>query len=451
MQLFETILKVPSVQNEAGLLEPLATAVNGQLGPAQTAIRIAVTEMTRTSWNVEVGVLDGTERLGLPSNEFFRLRKRKLSNTDEFNAVLLIPTGVGAELGGHSGDGGALAVAMASLCDNLITHPNVVNASDINELPRNGLYVEGSLICRLLMGTVGLEKVRSNRVLVVLEDHSDRTIVEHSINAVSAARAAMGIDCPAVLKNASLKMSSQYSASGRAVGRVHGLDGLVAQIRAYDGQFDAVALSSRINVPEHYHHDYYLGNMVNPWGGVEAMLTHTLSTLLDVPSAHSPMMESQEIMNLTLGVVDPRMAAEVVSVTYLHSILKGLHRSPRVVTDKEIFTHRSVISAEDISCLVIPDKCVGLPTIAALEQGIPVIAVRENDTVMKNDLSMLGFSERGLFVVDSYVEALGLMSALKAGVAVESIRRPIKRTKVVPELKEEFASEFGNVIRMRVR
>ena len=145
------------------------------------------------------------------------------------------------------------------------------------------------------------------------------------------------------------------------------------------------------------------------------------------------------------------MAAEVVSVTYLHSILKGLHRSPRVVTDEDIFAHRSVIAAEDISCLVIPDKCVGLPTIAALEQGIPVIAVRENHTVMKNDLSLLGFSSRGLFVVDSYVEALGLMSALKAGVAVESIRRPLPHTRVVPELTEEFASEFGNVIRIRAR
>ena len=451
MQLFETTLKVPSEYSEQGLLKPLETAVDKQLGPTQTAIRVVVTEMTRTGWNLEVGVLDGVNTPGLSSTGLFRLRKRKVSNTDEFNAVLLIPTGVGAELGGHSGDGGALAVTMASLCDNLITHPNVVNASDINELPRNGLYVEGSLICRLLMGTVGLEKVRSNRVLVVLEDHGDRTIVEHSINAVSAARAAMGVDCTAVLKTGSLQMSSQYSASGRAVGRVHGLDGLVAQIREYEGQFDAVALSSRIKVPEHYHHDYYLGNMVNPWGGVEAMLTHTLSTLLDVPSAHSPMMESQEIMNLTLGVVDPRMAAEVVSVTYLHSILKGLHRSPRVVTDEDIFAHRSVIAAEDISCLVIPDRCVGLPTIAALEQGIPVIAVRENHTVMKNDLSLLGFSARGLFVVDSYVEALGLMSALKAGVAVESIRRPLKHTRVVPELKEEFASEFGKVIRMRAR
>ena len=138
-----------------GYSNHLRRGVDKQLASTQTAIRVVVTEMTRTGWNLEVGVLAGANKPGLSSTGLFRLRKRKVSNTDEFNAVLLIPTGVGAELGGHSGDGGALAVAMASLCDNLITHPNVVNASDINELPPNGLYVEGSLICRLLMGTVG--------------------------------------------------------------------------------------------------------------------------------------------------------------------------------------------------------------------------------------------------------------------------------------------------------
>ncbi|MGP8244248.1 MAG: DUF3326 domain-containing protein, partial [Bryobacteraceae bacterium] len=37
------------------------------------------------------------------------------------------------------------------------------------------------------------------------------------------------------------------------------------------------------------------GKMVNPWGGVEAMLTHAISLLCDVPSAHLPMLETQEI------------------------------------------------------------------------------------------------------------------------------------------------------------
>ena len=59
------------------------------------------------------------------------------------------------------------------MCDHLVLHPNVVNASDINEQADNCLYAEGSLICRLMMGTIGLAKVRQNRVLLVTEDRPD--------------------------------------------------------------------------------------------------------------------------------------------------------------------------------------------------------------------------------------------------------------------------------------
>ncbi|MFC2002561.1 DUF3326 domain-containing protein [Chloroflexota bacterium] len=45
-------------------------------------------------------------------------------------------------------------------------------------------------------------------------------------------------------------------------------------------------------------------------------------------------------------------------------------------------SHSGLLTVVDISCLVIPDGCVGLPTLAALEQGIPVIAVRENKNRM---------------------------------------------------------------------
>ena len=74
--------------------------------------------------------------------------------------------------------------------------------------------------------------------------------------------------------------------------------------------------------------------MVNPWGGVEAMLTHAISSLFEIPSARSPMHESREIANMDPGVVDSRMAAEAVSTTFLQCTLKGLQRSPRIVTDR---------------------------------------------------------------------------------------------------------------------
>ncbi len=117
-----------------------------------------------------------------------------------------------------------------------------------------------------------------------------------------------------------------------------------------------------------------------------------------------------------------------------------------------LFSNPNVISASDISCLVIPDGCVGLPTLAALEQGIPVIAVRENKNLMKNSLEDLPFEKGKLFIVDNYLEAIGVMTALRTGLSLESVKRPIANTRVVPELKEEESVEnYKNVIKLRAR
>lgn len=61
-----------------------------------------------------------------------------------------------------------------------------------------------------------------------------------------------------------------------------------------------------------------------------------------------------------MGVVDPRMTAEAISTSFLHCVLKGLHKSPRIVTDRETINNPGILSAKDISCVVIPEGCLGL-------------------------------------------------------------------------------------------
>ena len=102
-----------------------------------------------------------------------------------------------------------------------------------------------------------------------------------------------------------------------------------------------------------------------------------------------PCWSRRRCWDLDVGVVDPRMAAEAVSMTFFQSVLKGLQRSPRIVTGHDGMREPGVITARDISCLVLPEGCLGLPTLAALEQGIPVIEVEENANRMRNDLSAL--------------------------------------------------------------
>ena len=53
------------------------------------------------------------------------------------------------------------------------------------------------------------------------------------------------------------------------------------------------------------------------------MLTHSISLKYGVPAAHAPMFESREIAEMDVGVVDSRMAAEVISLTFFQSVLRG--------------------------------------------------------------------------------------------------------------------------------
>ena len=433
MQLFEKTIQVPKPTEQTNLIEFLASTITEFLGPDESPVRFAVTKHDHESLTCELGVLKHSRDYGrVVDGRLFDFRQRAGDSSDQFNAVLLVPTGIDAEIGGDAGDAAPVARLLATACDTLITHPNVVNASDINELPESALYVEGSVISRLMMGTVGLVKPRSNRVLVLLDRCHDAFIHEAAINSVSAARASLGMECPkVVLLESPASMHALYSDSGRAVGTVHNLERVCDVIADELDYFDAFAISSVIRVPDRIHRDYFLEDMINPWGGVEAMLTHAISFMFDRPSAHSPMVESRDILNLDVGVVDPRKAAEAVSTTYLHCILKGLHRSPRIVAAPDLDGRSSTLTVSDVSCLVIPDGCVGIPTLAALYQGVPVVAVRENRNIMQNDLSDLPFREGQLHIVDNYLEAVGVMNALRAGVAPAAVRRPFCATTVV--------------------
>lgn len=450
MLLYEKEIVIPRIKNHDELLEYISGKVLEELAPNEMPVRFVITRTDNEGYHCELGILSLQDDFPItPKRSVFDFVSRNYDNVEQFNAVLLIPTGIGAEIGGHSGDGGPVARLLAATCDTLITHPNVVNAADINEIPENALYVEGSVISRLLMGTVGLQKVRSNRVMLVMDRHDDDEFFnEATINSASAARATFGLDCPLVVKmNNKVLMRSLYSSSGRAVGRIEYLEHLCEILKKHRSQYDAIALSSLIEVPDYIHEDYFREDMediINPWGGVEAMLTHAISILFDIPSAHSPMMTSREVLEMDVGVVDPRKSADAISTTYLHCILKGLHKSPRIINNPVVNGHPGLLTVADISCLVIPDGCVGLPTLAALEQGIPVIAVKENKNRMQNKLEELPFAPGKLFVVDNYLEAVGVMNALKAGVALESVRRPLADTTVY---ETEMGQELNFVVK----
>ena len=66
---------------------------------------------------------------------------------------------------------------------------------------------------------------------------------------------------------------------------------------------------------------------------------------------------------------------------------------------------------------------------ACIEAGIPIIAVRENKTILNDPMP------DSFIIVDNYLEAVGVIKAMEIGVTRESVTRPLKKTKIYKENK----------------
>lgn len=329
------------------------------------------------------------------------------------NVAFIIPTGIGCAIGGHAGDATPAAKLIAQTCDKLILHPNVVNASDINEMPHNSLYVEGSILDRFLEGKIKLQEINSNKILVAI---SPKVQIE-TINAINAARATIGLNIEIVVLDTPLIMKGWIDENGLAGGEANGVKELIQQVSVL-GQFDALAIASPINVSPELALKYFRDpSIINPWGWIEAKVSREIADALNKPVAHAPI-ESVETKNnpelfhiLYNEIIDSRQAAEAISNCYIHCILKGLHKAPRVNGD----ICGEGIHRTSLICLISPSGIIGRPHEACFNAGIPIIAVEENATGMNQ-------RDNRIIYVDNYLEAAGVINCIRAGIEPISVR-----------------------------
>ena len=276
------------------------------------------------------------------------------------------------------------------------------------------LYIEGSILDRFLLGQIFLEEVNHNRILLAV----NKPVRNETINAVNAARSTIGADIRIIELEISLQMEGKII-NNRATGEVRGWEPLVNQVDEYD--FDALAIASPIEVDREIRFNYFKNGGVNPWGGIEAITSRLIADKLDKPTAHSPVHiygQDIEYDNLHENLVsDPRIAAEMVSICYLHCVLKGLHRAPRI-------NYKKGLSIDEIDFLISP-MCFGEPHLACLDAKIPIIFIKENKTAINFTLP------DNAIVVENYWEAAGIIACAKAGITKESVRRPLVPTGII--------------------
>jgi hypothetical protein len=359
----------------------------------------------------------------------FNFNPRKNVNNSKFNAIMIVPTGIGANVGGDSGDANAAAKLIASTVDTLITHPNVVNAADMNEMTENTLYVEGSILNRFITGQIGLSPTRGNRILLISDKSEHDYISNYTINTASAARVVLGADIDVVQIEKPPKYYFYYNENNMAVGKVNNLENLIEIVEKYKNDYDSIVLHTLMEGDsDELFDNYFNDNLnVNPWGGIESMLTHSISNLSNVSIAHAPMFYESQLL-YKYGIVNPKKCAETLSKTELFCVIKGLFNSPKIVNYS---IEQGILTNQDVHVLITPERAIGIPLLAALEQNITVISVKDNNNVMKNNLKDLPWRQNQLIEVNNYLEAAGVLIALKNKISPNTVLRPIKKTTIL--------------------
>jgi len=343
------------------------------------------------------------------------------------NAVLnIIPTGIGCSIGGFAGDAAPAANLLAETTDYLITNPNTVNASNfVNLQNRNILYTDGYSIDRFCSGATDLFIPRANRIGLIVEKTDERS-VNTIFNIVNTVRAVHGVNITdVVVTEEKIGGRCQENGSKGFVGTVDNPSVLLSACeKLVKRGVNAIAVTTNISdLPLHDYAKHFDGQYPNPIGGVEAIISYLITNHFNLPSAHAPLLNIKQL-DLRHPVVDARSAGEFASESGLACILVGLKNAPQLTQSADT-NIADVININNLSAVVTPASCLGgIPAIFARERNIPLVAVKENKTILNIDHEVMQMDN--LIEVENYLEAAGVLLAMRSGIALESIRRPLK-------------------------
>jgi hypothetical protein len=338
--------------------------------------------------------------------------------------VSIVPTGIGCDVGGYAGDAGPATQLLAKTVDHLLVNPNAVNASDFAALPDNLLYTEGAVLDLFCQGRVDLGIPAGNKIGLVV-DRREAWAVRHAVNVAGAVHAVHGVDIvDVVVTERPLGTRCVRLPSGAYSGVVDDVPALYdACERLLAAGADAIAIASSVqDLPADDYDSHFDGRHPNPVGGAEAVLSHLVCRRFGVPSAHAPLINDQGPQGGS-AVVDARSAGEAVSANGLACVLMGLRRAPRFhgAAARQVL---DAVSFSDVLAVVAPASALGgIPVIAAAAAGVPVIAVEES-TIL--DVSADRFGLSGVIPARNYIEAAGVALALRHGLSVDSLVRPLR-------------------------
>lgn len=314
--------------------------------------------------------------------------------------AFIVPTGIGASIGGYAGDASVYARKFAQH-SQLIVNPNVVNAGCFSGITDNMLYVEGYSLDSFFKGEINLLPSTNNKIGIIYDKSIPPDVLNIHINTQNAVRTVYGVDIAAYeITQEPVGVEFYLTDDGISVGRVNNILTVEnACNKLLDNGCEAIGIVCLFDDAENENIDYSNGIGVDPVGGVEAIISHDISMKFKIPCAHSPAFADYQIYP---DIVNPKSASEYITPTFLPCILLGLAQAPKLVKNNGI-------SINNLDYLVMPHDCLGsTPVIEALKRGIKVFAVKENSTTLNVTKEKL-YSNSEIIQVATYNDVLALL------------------------------------------
>lgn len=328
--------------------------------------------------------------------------------------MMIVPTGVGAAIGGYAGDALPVARAIATVTDRLITHPNVLNGAQLYWPIPNAYYVEGYALDQFAAGRWRLQPVHQNTIGIVIDQAVEDDLRWRHLQAADAARATLGLDIKGYVTTdvpLGVQLKQAQAATWGTLERPDSLLRAVEHLRQTG--CDAIAVIARFpdDLSSEALNDYRQGQGVDPLAGAEAVISHLVVREFQIPCAHAPALQPLPLDT----TISPRSAAEEIGYTFLPCVLAGLSKAPQF---SAVLAPHS-IGASEVDALVVPASSLGGSAVLSLSStATQIIAVEDNSTALKVDAASL---ELNVTIVRSYLEAIGAIATQRGGIALSAL------------------------------
>lgn len=312
--------------------------------------------------------------------------------------AFIVPTGVGASIGGYAGDAGAYARKFAKHTQ-LIVNPNVVNAGGFSAITDSMLYTEGYTLDSFFRGEINLIPTTDNKIGVIYDKAIPNDVLKVHLNTQNAVKTVYGVDVTDYeITEDEVGVEFYLTDEKISVGRVNNIETIGKSCENLLAKgCNAIAIVCLFDDAEDSNPDYANGEGADPVGGVEAIISHYISKNYKVPCAHSPAFIDYSIHS---DIVSPKSASEYITPTFLPCILLGLANAPQITSDKN-----SGINVKNLDFLLMPYNSLGsTPVFESIKTNIPVFAIKENKTVLEVTKDKLDLDS--IIEIDTYEQAL---------------------------------------------